>query len=382
MKNQSRAGFTLIELMVAMALTLFIMVILSQAFVQSLEAFSQLKAIGDMQSNLRTAENLIRDDLSHAHFEGSRRLSDVNAAGQSRIVLEPPQEGFIAVRQSSALSATVTAPYVYEGDDNYGISSYRATDHYLYMTVRRKGNRQENFFTTALNGQPAVLGAFFTPQTAYNLNPGVELPVATQTFPYVAGSSTGFYSSQWAEVAYYLRRTGSTEEPANPASTIGTPTFSLYRAQLVMAPDRTGLNSVFTTPAYSGANLVALSQTTFGGMSCQPTPGAAAPTALSFFSPADAALGQRVIPNLASFDPNTDARVYASETLLLPNVVSFQVQIMPVGTNVNFMDVPGFVYDTALPAYRTGGLKALQITIRIFDLKTRQSRQVSIVQDL
>lgn len=45
-------GFTLIELMVAMALTLFIMTILSQAFTLAIDTFSALKGIGDMQVNL------------------------------------------------------------------------------------------------------------------------------------------------------------------------------------------------------------------------------------------------------------------------------------------------------------------------------------------
>src|SRR5262245_54057590 len=47
-----RQGFTLVEMMVALALTVFIMVILSEAFVTGLETFRQLKAIGDMEESL------------------------------------------------------------------------------------------------------------------------------------------------------------------------------------------------------------------------------------------------------------------------------------------------------------------------------------------
>src|SRR5439155_10425507 len=46
--RQKRQGFTLVEMLVAMALTIFIMVIMSEAFVAGLETFRQLKAIGDM----------------------------------------------------------------------------------------------------------------------------------------------------------------------------------------------------------------------------------------------------------------------------------------------------------------------------------------------
>ena len=43
MRSQSRAGFTLIELMVALALTMFLMVILTQCFVLSLEIFADAR---------------------------------------------------------------------------------------------------------------------------------------------------------------------------------------------------------------------------------------------------------------------------------------------------------------------------------------------------
>src|SRR5262249_20754316 len=74
--REARSGFTLIEMLVAAALTLFVMTILSQAFVTSLEVFSQLKGLGDMEDGLRTAATIIRSDLRQNHFEGGRKLSD------------------------------------------------------------------------------------------------------------------------------------------------------------------------------------------------------------------------------------------------------------------------------------------------------------------
>lgn len=49
----SRRGFTLIELLYAMALIVFVMAILSQAFVAGLESFRRLKGIGDLNEGLR-----------------------------------------------------------------------------------------------------------------------------------------------------------------------------------------------------------------------------------------------------------------------------------------------------------------------------------------
>ena len=68
---------------------------------------------------------------------------------------------------------------------------------------------------------------------------------------------------------------------------------------------------------------------------------------------------------------------------MLPNVISFQVQVMPTGTQA-FID-PG-TYDTAqinTAGYANNyGLKAVQVTIRVWDPKTRQTRQVTLVQDM
>src|SRR3954452_7096661 len=65
-----RQGFTLVELMVAMALIVLIMAIISQAFVEGLETFRQLKGIGDLQEQLRTATVPLREDLMARHLAG------------------------------------------------------------------------------------------------------------------------------------------------------------------------------------------------------------------------------------------------------------------------------------------------------------------------
>jgi prepilin-type N-terminal cleavage/methylation domain-containing protein len=387
MKSRSRAGFTLIELMVAMALTMFIMVILSQAFMMSLDTFSGMKGIGDMQIQLRTAEVILRDDLRNDHLEGKRRLSDLTLLpGTSQLMGPLPQAGFFAVRRSSNVKTTAGAPYFFEGTDASGMPSYRATDHMLYMTVKRKGNRQENFFTASLAGDPAILTTFFSKQTAYDI-PSANLPVATSIAPY-AGGPTGIYSSQWAEVLYYLVRTGSTEEPNNPKSTLGTPLYALYRSQFVMVPDATNVAGVAQFANSARYNNLPLEQSTFAGMSCNP--GAAD---LTFFSPADAAKGNRVFPDLSPpFNPAADLHVDAAKTLVLPNVISFEVQIMRLGDpnfdpgNLpNIGSSPFGIYDTTkfnVTGYPNTGLKGIQITLRVWENTTRQTRQATIVQDL
>src|SRR4051812_8722692 len=110
MQSRSRAGFTLIELMVSLALTMVIMTILAQAFVLSLDTFSGLKGLGDMQGNLRCAALIFKTDLSCDHFEGSRRVSDLNAVNPNAI----PEIGFFTVRHYSKASAVANSPYFIE----------------------------------------------------------------------------------------------------------------------------------------------------------------------------------------------------------------------------------------------------------------------------
>jgi hypothetical protein len=234
-------------------------------------------------------------------------------------------------------------------------------------------------------------------------------------------ANQAFYSSQWAEVVYFLVQTGSTEEPNNPKSTIGTPTYGLYRAQFVMVPNGTNVNSLFTVangyPAVPPSvvnhpNQVALSQQVFAGLSTTNPSG----TNVLFNSPDDAAMGQRVI-SPANLTPTnfknllaTDGRFQVSDAsgatqsyaanLVLPNVLSFQIQVMPAYAT-NFGDLPTYLgqpagsayalFDTAqfnatafpnYPATARTALKGIQITLRVFDSASRQSRQMTIVQNM
>src|SRR2546421_11683843 len=91
-----RRGFTLIEMLVAIALTIFIMFILAHAFSTGLETFRQLKGLGDMQAFIRMASLRLEVDLRASHFEDARRLSDPNFASvdPSTGLLVLPREGF------------------------------------------------------------------------------------------------------------------------------------------------------------------------------------------------------------------------------------------------------------------------------------------------
>src|SRR5688572_19156207 len=75
-----RPGFTLVELLVAMALIVLVMAILSAAFQVGMDSLSELKSIGDLNEQLRTAGTTLQEDLRANHLEDATgspvRLSD------------------------------------------------------------------------------------------------------------------------------------------------------------------------------------------------------------------------------------------------------------------------------------------------------------------
>src|SRR5881397_1969800 len=99
---RGRQGFTIPELLVSMALILFIMVILTQTFVTGADMFRRLKAIGDMQERLRSVSTQLRADLKNHYLEGSpKSLSqfDFTTPTPGSPGFEPPSNGFFRIWQ-------------------------------------------------------------------------------------------------------------------------------------------------------------------------------------------------------------------------------------------------------------------------------------------
>jgi prepilin-type N-terminal cleavage/methylation domain-containing protein len=408
---RTRKGFTLIELMVAMALTLFIMVILTQAFVLSIDAFRGLKGIGDMQANLRTGANTLRFDLSQAHFEGARRPNDAGRPGEGFLatawgfaqvctttagsnavtggstanmyvgmnVAGPPGSGIAAGTKVativSATSITISIPAgatgnplltffgptlaTPEGSDADTLLSSRSFS-VLHLSSRLKANFQQAFYSTSVNEPPN--GLLFTAQTSYNLPPDAAADANLRD------PNTSFFRSQWAEIAYFLVQTGTTEEPLNPNGGSGTPLYGLYRAQFGLVTDNTNLAN--PPGPYPAARL-----NDFLGMACNRD---ATGTNLVFFTPNDLAALQGAV-RTRTFDPS--AITPRAAALVVPNVLSFQVQGIGITPDVTG-GAPVSVDDYDSAKGSPLGLRGVAITLRVWDNKTRQTRQLSILQDL
>jgi prepilin-type N-terminal cleavage/methylation domain-containing protein len=362
-----RQGFTLVEMLVAMALTMFIMVILSQAFITGLDTFSQLKGIGDMEEELRVVTSNLRADLTLDHFEAKRRLSDAT------FLSTLPRQGFFRIYQQtqSYSEGNDLDPF---GPVSYGLDPAKlsAPNHILHFTIKMRGNRREDFLTAAV---PA--GSPLFTNTNYFGQPGDSL--------YQSGTMFG---SQWGEVAYFAVANGKTTDS-------GTPLYNLYRAQFVVAPRNDAVNAAQIPGPVGPYNNIACNAYIDSVTKKQ---------SLYFYSPGDLAR-QPKAPSTIPPSPGTtvQSRTFRpaapslrGATLLTTNVVHFTVQAMFSGatdfTDLDPTDNPKNFpasYDTTTGSvtYSSGTVTpaqiiALQIIIRVWDPKTQQARQITVVQDM
>jgi prepilin-type N-terminal cleavage/methylation domain-containing protein len=231
-----RAGLTLIEMLVAMALAVFLMAVLSEAFVVGLKSFRQLKALGDMDEGLRTVSTVLRRDLGSNHYEGDLRTRDMMPGSASNGFLQVG-EGFVTVGPSSF-------PGTSEGGDAYSIGVTRDTNDWLSFTIRQNGNRAQDYFFGSV-----PLGSPLDGMTAGYANSRFDVAPAT-------------YASQWAEVTYFLRPDpmGLTTETKDAVSASGTPLtplplFHLHRRQRLLVPDSFARGTINDTTSPSGTTL-------------------------------------------------------------------------------------------------------------------------------
>jgi type II secretory pathway pseudopilin PulG len=239
-----RAGFTLVEVLVAAALCIFIMVILTTAFTTGLQAFRELKAIGDMQEKMRAVTIVMRRDLASSHFEYNLTAARVNGSSLGQLRLndpnwEPPDRGYFRIYQGSRPvnfndPSVNTARYVVEGQDGDGLIASRATDHALLFTVKLPGYGRTQKFSTQL--APGILPNPSNPPR-YSAS---EFSGLTQDQKTLVNASLREVTqgdtelaTQWGEVSYFLEPSGM--YTGFPAQT-GNQLYTLVRRSRTVLP--------------------------------------------------------------------------------------------------------------------------------------------------
>jgi len=397
--SQSRAGFTLMELLVSTALILFIMAIISQMFGSGSKIFTALRTSAQLQNNARSGITIIRKDLAQEHFAGPYYRGGPHL-GDQRLDLpgwRPARQGYFEIIQGGPSlyePGNTAVPFLSDGE---GLYSTRATNHVLKFTIR-------------LPDGPA------TELNCASYHPSLASDQLVNAYPYFAP----LIYTRWAEVHYFLVQTGTTNG--------GVPVHSLRR-RVRLLPQKTA--TVFLNAGQRGQILADMAAQKYPDV-IDPiiTPGAAANTFIATIpGPEMLNTGYPRIP--------TGVLHPTSDDIVLNDVISFEIKAAwlhnPVFNNytnnsspasdtmaANNTDEPfsdlkvsvlrpgaGRHFDTGIqsdnidwdnPSPNDGGflrvgnnfnpipsrinIRALQIKIRLWDPRAEQARQITIIQEV
>ena len=351
LNRNPRNAFTLVELMVAMALIILMLSIMSQAFVIATGVMQGLKEVADMQEKIRPAITLLQRDLGANHFEGSKKLSDLEFWDKG-----PPKEGYFMLWQDKASD-------VAEGVTNNVTFSQSAAlaNHMLAFTVKLPGKSPNDFFDSGLG---ASFGNIF-----FN---GAGTPLGmTDSNIRRFESNANLIHSNWAEVAYFLGphnagatpvADGNTDGKNNPPS---LPYFNLYRQQKLVLPSFN----------ISGVTLPVATAAIKEEISCETSTG-------TFNKPSDLTvpwkrmgnrtlnhLGNRVGPLFSEF-VNPSSKV--NTDIIATNVISFDVKLL-TDLRYDYEDLTTILSQGSYSAYPPVSNYALangNAAIRVFDTWT------------
>jgi len=255
LNHRRRSGFTLVELLVAAAVSILLMVILTQAFAAGLEMFRKLRAQGNMQERLRMTSITLRDDLTRPHFNAAGagpggqnllddRLSDQNLNNAYSGGWLPPGNGFVRIWQGQMrdlsgnpiieppfgvpggnLGIATPLPFAFEGTDSDGLMFCRATTHLLHLTVRRRGTGLDDMFRVREANR-----AIANPQPPFTPFQFPRDYIFPSDYRENVNATDSYFTSRWGEVAYFLVPTGE--------FTTGNqvPRFTLHRRVKAIVP--------------------------------------------------------------------------------------------------------------------------------------------------
>ncbi len=344
--GRRRGGFTLVELLVAAALCVVIMTVLAVSFRSGMDTLSQMKTIGDLTDKLRSAEVVIRNDLSAYHLEDETGLSVRVSDRAVNKKWDGTNFGWKGTQQKKGFfRATQGSTPTVEGTTEAGAVS-RARDHWMHFTTKSSGLTQQDIFTAAVPITPVNVALDANLQNGF--------------------SAAGRLSSTWSEVAYFLGTPpgapNTADNPGLPGS--GLQLYTLYRRQRVIAQ---------TAPSTPTVKLTAAEIPLFPDLSVNASGDLNTP--LSIFLDGNR-LGAGAVPT-RQVDSTSQP---TGNDILLSNVVSFQIQLM-LNNDVDFSDIPGGTWDSAKASAGTR-IRGVQIRLRVYDVRNAVTRQMTIQQDL
>ena len=218
--TRTRRGVTLVEMMVAAALSITGMWLLTWVYQQGVDSLRLGNATANLTSQEKMVTSLMTRDLKADHFgeedskpNRGRRLSDQTKSLVDGTVYTKPRSGYFW----TGSPGQGTAGYSDEKADSYGFGSTRSSNHFMQFTVILPGGRSDQTFAA-------------------------EVPAAGSTAPRPPNPTQYFGTA--AEVSYYLK-------PAGTSANGMIPVFDLYRAQRLVA--RTADDAPSYNPAVQSA---------------------------------------------------------------------------------------------------------------------------------
>lgn len=411
--HQRRGGFTLVELLVACALTVLIMAVLATAFSTGMTTFSHLKSTVGLSEQLRSAETILRRELEAVHLEDGDGLTI--RVSDPRLATSPwtgtGAKGYFEVLQATAPGGT---PFVLEGTED-GVPSFRATDHALFFTSKLSAASAQDTFTGDVPPADAVTGDNVSLQSLTDFTP--------------TGSNA--FVGAWSEVGIFLVPTSVfTTDDGTPGTRL--PLFNLIRKSRVLATAATSARLTYTPNNQSGIQMFrdnypdACISTRIAG-----TVGASSfifmndadtlkfrVNRLSYVAtnapgPTEVAVMPDVavngaVPRFSSIKNQTSSSKDGTD-VLVTNVVSMQIRVMdstgkfkdrmqspnPVASPELGLQTQSLAAVTYLPAtVAAEGLRldtaspigvqmrAVQIKLRVYDTKNHLTRQMTMTFDL
>lgn len=237
-----KPGFTLVELLVALGLTIFLLALFTTLMVAATGSINTSQGIGAADQQVRNAIMSLRDDLNNVYVanNGTRLALSKLFTSADRI----PSQGYFMLEENDRA--------IRQGMDPSGLPVEIDTDDVLAFTVGRPAAASaEEYYYGRVYNNPAIQNPPATPNVINDFGEYLDNTFNSPTIRFDARDNSQF-SSRFAEVVYFLRPSGgrnysvndlrgdiSTSPPTMPPLPA---TYTLYRRQLLVVENADKLN--------------------------------------------------------------------------------------------------------------------------------------------
>ncbi len=359
----ARRGFTLVELLVASAMMIMGMWLLTWVYQQGLDSFRLARSQANLTGQQRMVTALLTRDLRANHFldddskpNHGRRVSDQTRGWIDGIGYTPPRGGFFRARSS---------PVDYPEANQDGFTSSRSISHYLHFTAILPGGPSDQLF-------------------------GATVPANSQYQ----------YFGTAAEVAYFLIPNGLQTR----SGAAGLPLYDLYREQRIAAKttdDAGGYATAVSQPDAPEVMVVAnMKLRTLSELTVPFGPNCVRLSSTDVFAPLPVSSNRystdKLMSNVLSFEVKFTGTPSASAGVVWPTPFAngntdYPYDTLPFDGRYETLStlVPGWNAPTNIAsATNPGGLlKPIRLTgvmirLRTYDARTYSTRQTTLVVDL